>query len=144
MTLPKKMSFSSAQKFAHSQLEWIKLNAKHSAECSRADETEHLRAQAKEYLPKKLQQLADMHGFKYKKVTIKNMRSRWGSCSYFNNINLNLNLMRLDEDLIKYVLLHELVHTVEKNHSAKFWALLQKHLPEALELRKKLKSRTIS
>ena len=83
---------------------------------------ETLRREAKIYLPNRLATLATKHGFKYNKVFIKNHRSRWGSCSEKNNINLNLHLMRLPDVLIDYVLLHELVHTEIKNHSPAFWA----------------------
>ena len=68
--------------------------------------------------------LAEKFGFNYNKLFIKNLRSRWGSCSNRNNINLNLQLMRLPDKLIDYVILHELVHTEEKNHGEKFWAKL--------------------
>jgi hypothetical protein len=83
-----------------------------------------MRWEAKVYLPKRLRELADKHGFKYQNVSIKNASTRWGSCSAANNINLNLHLMRIPEHLIDYVLLHELAHTVVKNHSEKFWVLL--------------------
>ncbi len=79
------------------------------------------RKEAKDYLPARLQNLADYHGFRYNRVFIRNNRSRWGSCSAKNNINLNLHLMRLPGDLIDYVLVHELVHTLHKNHGREFW-----------------------
>lgn len=101
---------------------------------------EALRKEAKKILPQRLEELAKKHGFKYEKVAIKNAKTRWGSCSYRNNINLNLHLARLDSDLVDYVILHELCHTIEKNHSARFWALLHKHLPDATERRKRLKA----
>ena len=101
---------------------------------------ETLRKEAKKILPVRLEELARKHGFKYGKVAIRNAKTRWGSCSWRNNINLNLHLARLDNDLIDYVILHELCHTVEKNHSVRFWALLHKHLPNATELRKRLKT----
>jgi len=83
-----------------------------------------MRYEAKVYLPKRVDELAQIHGLRYKKVFIKNASTRWGSCSSENNINLNLHLMRLPNHLIDYVVLHELAHTVEKNHGPKFWALL--------------------
>lgn len=143
VTLPKRMAFKHAKDFAHSQLAWIKENTSKMPRMRYVQnpiEIKNLRKSAKEYLPKRLDELAKMHGFKYRRVFIKNMRTRWGSCSFFNNINLNLNLMKLEDGLIDYVLLHELCHTVEKNHSNSFWNLLEKHLPEAKSLRKHLKN----
>ncbi len=87
---------------------------------------EALRLEAKSFLPGRLAWLAREYGFKFNRVFIKNLKSRWGSCSGKNNINLNLHLMRLPDELIDYVLLHELCHTVEKNHGKDFWALLDK------------------
>ena len=80
-----------------------------------------LRKEAKEYLPQRTEQLAAAHGFKYCGVTVKNVSSRWGSCSITNHINLNIHLVRLPEHLSDYVILHELTHTVQKNHRAVFW-----------------------
>ena len=74
------------------------------------------RKEAKEYLPRRVKALAIDHNFNYQKLTIKNTKSRWGSCSFDNNINLSLHLMRISNELIDYVILHELVHTkVKKN-----------------------------
>ena len=100
---------------------------------------EALRKEAKKILPARLKELADSHGFKYNRVGIRNAKTRWGSCSWKNNINLNMHLIKLSDDLIDYVILHELCHTIEKNHSQKFWTLLEKHLPDAKLRRKKLK-----
>jgi len=69
------------------------------------------RKEAINFLPDRLEILATMHGFRYNKVKVKNMSTRWGSCSQINNINLSLHLMRLPDHLIDYVILHELVHT---------------------------------
>lgn len=83
-----------------------------------------LRKEAHIYLPTKTKELAKKFGFEYNKLTLKNIKSRWGSCSKKNNINLSIHLMRLPDNLIDYVILHELAHTVEHNHSHKFWNLL--------------------
>ncbi len=87
---------------------------------------EALRREAKLFLPGRLKWLARQHGFEFENVTIKNLKSRWGSCSTLGNINLNLHLMRLPDHLIDYVLLHELCHTREHNHGSGFWALMDK------------------
>jgi len=101
---------------------------------------EAYRKEAKSYLPPRVAGLARVHGFKYGRVFIKNHRSRWGSCSEKNNINLSLHLMRLPDDLIDYVILHELVHTEIKNHSPKFWQRLQEVCPDAKIFRKRLRA----
>lgn len=97
-----------------------------------------MRWEAKIYLPKRLKELADKHSFKYQNVSIKNASTRWGSCSSANNINLNLHLMRVPEHLIDYVLLHELAHTVVKNHGEKFWLLLEHCYPNARKADKEM------
>ncbi len=89
------------------------------------------RREARAYLPARLATLAARHGFCYGRVFIKNLRSRWGSCSERNNINLNLHLMRLPDELVDYVLLHELVHTQVKHHGPNFWAALERVCPGA-------------
>lgn len=85
-----------------------------------------LRLEAKKTLPPRVLYLANQYGFSYKKVFIKNLKTRWGSCSSINNINLNLHLMRMSDYLIDYVILHELCHTKEKNHRENFWNILNK------------------
>ena len=100
---------------------------------------EAYRIEAKNYLPGRVAQLADQFGFKYKKVDIKNMKSRWGSCSAKNNINLNLQLLRFDNEVIDYVILHELLHTRIKNHNIHFWQALQKLCPDYKKLKNQLK-----
>ena len=98
-----------------------------------------LRNEAKLYLPVRVKELSENHGFNHHKIFIKNNRSRWGSCSEKNNINLSIHLMRLPEHLIDYVILHELVHTVHKNHGKDFWQLLDTLTGNAKKMDKELK-----
>lgn len=88
--------------------------------------TEAIRIEAKQLLPARLSRLAEQHHFVYTACTIRNTTSRWGSCSSSGHISLSLHLMRLPDELIDYVLLHELCHTVEMNHGPRFHALLDK------------------
>ena len=99
---------------------------------------ESWRLEAKNFLPRRVSELAHMHNFKYNKLTVKNTKTRWGSCSTVNNINLNLQLMRLPDRLIDYVILHELVHTIVKNHQPEFWRKLESVLPGARRIDKEL------
>lgn len=75
-------------------------------------------------LPPRLEALAKKHGFRYSRCTVRDVQSRWGSCTSHGSINLNIRLSMLPDRLIDYVLLHELCHTVEMNHSERFWALM--------------------
>jgi len=86
--------------------------------------SEVYRFEAKQLLPSRLAELAKRNGFSFNKVTVRNNRRNWGSCSSKNNISLNLQMMKLPDDLIDYILLHELVHTEIKNHSTAFWKRL--------------------
>jgi predicted metal-dependent hydrolase len=97
------------------------------------------REEAKEYLPKRLNDLSDKFGLPFNELFIKNIKSRWGSCSGKNNINLSIHLMRLPDHLIDYILLHELAHTKVKNHSKKYWNFLDTLTGDAKKLDKELK-----
>ena len=99
------------------------------------------RLEAKAYLPNRVEKLAKTYDLVYKKVKINNAKTRWGSCSSENNINLSLQLMRLPDYLIDYVILHELAHTKVKNHSTQFWYFLDALTEnKAKKLDKELKS----
>lgn len=82
-------------------------------------------------LPMRLKALAEKHGFTYVRCTVRDVSSRWGSCTSTGNISLNIRLITLPDRLIDYVLLHELCHTVEMNHSDRFWALMDRHTAPA-------------
>lgn len=84
-----------------------------------------LRQEAKIYLTDRVQHFSAFHQLSIGKVTIRDTKTRWGSCSYQNNISLSLHLMKLPDHLIDYVVLHELAHTKEKNHQKPFWTLLE-------------------
>ena len=100
---------------------------------------EALRRNAKIVLPPRLYMLSMRHGLPYEQLKINSSKGRWGSCSAKKHINLSCYLMLLPSHLIDYVLLHELAHTKEMNHSEKFWALLDKLTDgKAKALRKEL------
>lgn len=88
-------------------------------------EIEQLRKKAKAELPSRLAELAARYGFVYNNVTIKHNATNWGSCSTKNNINLNLNIVRLPQALQDYILLHELCHLRHHDHGHGFHLLLE-------------------
>ena len=98
-----------------------------------------LRYEAKRYLPGRMKVLADLLGYSYKALTIKNNKTNWGSCSSLKNINLNLHLMRLPDRMIDYIVVHELVHTKIPNHGPEFKARLKGHFPDGDALDKAIK-----
>jgi predicted metal-dependent hydrolase len=83
--------------------------------------------EAHEYLPERLLYWSQIYNLKYKSLTIKNTHSFWGKCGGNNSIILSLHLMHLPDHLIDYVILHELCHTIHKNHQKEFWQLLDKY-----------------
>lgn len=100
-----------------------------------------LKREAEQLLPPRLQSLANKHGRQYRSVSIKSLKRRWGSCDNHQNLTFNLYLMELEWDCIDYVLLHELAHTVEMNHSSAFWQLLTGMQPRARDLSRQLRRR---
>lgn len=88
---------------------------------------------------KRLEYFNQFYGFTYRRVTIKNTVSRWGSCSKQGNLNFNYRIATLPSDISDYIIVHELCHLGEFNHSKNFWNLVEKTIPNYQELRNQLK-----
>jgi len=138
VAVPRNISIDNAKKFVLSKTNWIKKTQKKISKKIVLDYSNINKKLAKKILIERLNKISIDTGLLYNKVSIKNQKTRWGSCSSINNINLNINLINLPLRLIDYVIFHELVHTIEKNHSRKFWNLLNRYLPEAQNLNKEL------
>ncbi|MCD6308004.1 MAG: M48 family metallopeptidase, partial [Candidatus Latescibacteria bacterium] len=127
VAVPHGVSLDRAAAFAHRQAGWIR---KHIARMKsverktlarRESEPAVDREEARAILTTRLDELARRHGFAYNRVFIRKQKTRWGSCSARNNINLNMRLCALPRELMDYVLLHELLHTKIRNHGPRFW-----------------------
>lgn len=88
---------------------------------------------------KLLDKYSALLGIAYHKLSVRKFKSKWGSCTHTNNISLNLNLVYLDKNFLEYVVVHEISHLKEKNHSVRFWDLVNKFYPYYKEIRRELK-----
>jgi len=143
IAVPFGVSFASAEMFVRSKTGWLKKHLDKMAlmeqEARALSKSKPVnQAVARQHLIDRLNFLSKKHGFNYSRVFIKNQKTRWGSCTGKNNINLNINLIRLPHELIDYTILHELVHTRVKNHGRPFWDQMDKLLGDAKKLDKKL------
>lgn len=144
--MPKRTSLKEAEKFVISKQPWIEKQLVRLEKVQRKAENfskkiELLNIQeAAGILASRLDELALEHGFKYNKLTIRNQKTRWGSCSAKNNISLNIKLSLLPAELKDLILVHELVHTRIKNHGPKFWQKLEEIYPGARELDRQVSS----
>jgi predicted metal-dependent hydrolase len=146
VAVPWGVSFKAAEAFARSKSQWIikhlpQLKAIESAAARRQDDSAVGIIDWKtgrQILVQRLNELSEKHGLPYNRVFVKNQKTRWGSCSEKKNINLNINLVRLPEQLMDYAIMHELVHTKVLNHRSQFWDLLEKFIKNAKALDREL------
>ena len=141
VTVPRRQTLKNAQKFVEQKIDWIKTHSKNMQILrEKSEELPKIkREEAREKLGNRLSELAQKHNFQYNRVSIRNQRTRWGSCSSKDNISLNMKLLHLPNHLIDYILLHELVHTRVKNHSEDFWNELETVVPNARIIDKQLR-----
>lgn len=83
------------------------------------------------------------YGFDYTRVFMKNLKSRWGSCSKLRNLNFNYKIVFVSPELQDYLIVHELCHLSEFNHSPKFWTLVEKTIPDYVHLRQQLRAKRL-
>ena len=144
VAVPYGVSYDKAKQVAKSKKSWIQKHLDKMKQMEKEHEvlsknlTEIDRVEARKKLVSRLNELSGQHGFSYNKVFMRNQRTRWGSCSAKNNISLNMKLVRLPDEMIDYVLLHELLHTRIKNHTNDFWAELNRLVIDAKTKSKEL------
>lgn len=143
MSVPKYTSTFLAKRFLASNREAIKKSLPlrdPSTQRTRDYQKKALQKKAKEYLPYRLEYLANLYGYKYDKCRLSHANTRWGSCSTNKTISLNIALMNLPESLRDYVIVHELAHLNHMDHSAAFWAEVGTHDKNYKVHNKKLKA----
>jgi predicted metal-dependent hydrolase len=104
------------------------------------EEIRSLAGKAMEVIPRRVAHYAPIVGVSYGRITIRNQKTRWGSCSGKGNLNFNCLLMLAPPEVLDYVVVHELCHRREMNHSPRFWALVEQVLPDWRQRRQWLKT----
>ncbi len=146
VAVPNRVPFNKAEAFVRSKMDWIKKQSEKMKQYEKEynftsganDDID--KAKAKSILTGRLKYLAEKHGFTYNRVFIRNQRTRWGSCSHKNNVSLNMKIVKLPNELMDYVILHELVHTHRKDHSKAFWAEMDKLVVDGKNMSSRLKT----
>lgn len=143
VTVPWRVSQSAAVAFVQKQQAWIDRARAKMVQVplpvggSAAEYKKH-KAEAHKVLTARLAELNAHYGFSYKRVSIRNQKTRWGSCSKSGTLSFNYKLLLVSPELRDYVLVHELCHTKEMNHSKKFWQLVGQACPNYAQLRAQL------
>jgi predicted metal-dependent hydrolase len=147
VTIPRGFPMEHAERFMRKKSGWIAAKIgimkkrNHDPVFHRFGKKEYQKnkKQAFDLAKKKLEEFNRIYGFGYNKITIRNSRSRWGSCSAKKNLNFNYKILFLPEELLDYIVVHELCHLGEMNHSKRFWGLVEKTIPDYKEMRKKMR-----
>lgn len=146
VTIPRRGSKREAVAFYEQQQDWIARQRERVAELRRrqpadlsADEQRRLRARAKQELPVRLYELAAAVGLAVRKVTVREQKHRWGSCSSSGRISLNWRLVTMPDWVRDYVIYHELMHLRRMDHSPAFWALVEGVCPDYQQARRWLR-----
>jgi len=146
VTLPLRASLGAAREFVIHKEEWIRESLEKMREIEER-ETQLSKnlpkidlAAAAQLLHSRIDFLAKQHGFVYNRIVIRRQKTLWGSCSAKKDISLNAVLAVLPQDVMDYVIIHELVHTLVRNHGKEFWHRVVSILPQAPVLRRRLRS----
>ena len=142
---PYSMSRVKAEQFIEERRDWILKNQKALKE--KQDQkmviTQEMRKggveKAMEIFPKRVAYYARLMGISYGRITIREQKTRWGSCSGRGNLNFNWKLTLMPPEILDYVVVHELAHRKEMNHSRDFWKIVEQVLPDYQKRRKRLK-----
>lgn len=146
VTSPSGTNLSAIEKFITDKKQWIwdkiqffkNTNGKFARPFSRKDYLEN-KEKALALVKERAEFYKKAYGFSFNKIFIKNQKTRWGSCSRERNLNFNYKILFLSAKFQDYIIVHEMCHLREFNHSKKFWALVEKVSPNYSEIRKELR-----
>ncbi|MCQ2770694.1 MAG: M48 family metallopeptidase [Clostridia bacterium] len=136
---PRRMNTKTIDDFVNQKRSWIvkhiqqaknKLDSSEELEDFSKEDLNELNKKLRAILPNKLEYYSKLIGVEYYKVSYRCQKTRWGSCSSKNNLNFNILLAAMPEDILDYVVVHELCHIKQHNHSKKFWNEVEKIIPD--------------
>jgi len=150
ISIPTRASFKEAEMFFWKKREWVgRMLLRNQREGQNEDRQERIfqdkkiytkaKKEARKIIQKKIDYFNKWYGFNYEKIFIRKQRTRWGSCSGKNNLSFNVRIIFLPSHLQDYIVVHELCHLKEKNHSSRFWKLVERVMPDYKERRRELK-----
>lgn len=146
VTAPKHLELNVVEKFIIKKSQWVLDKLDYFSGFANSFKVKNTKAEylkyrdvAQDLAEKKIAKFNKVYKFKFNKVNIKNQKTRWGSCSKKGNLNFNYKIALLPEKLAEYVVVHELCHLGQFNHSQKFWNLVAKTMPDYLEIKEDLK-----
>ncbi|MDP2363088.1 MAG: M48 family metallopeptidase, partial [Ignavibacteria bacterium] len=99
-----------------------------------------VKGQALKLAKQKIEEFNAIYNFRYQKISIRNQKTRWGSCSRKGNLNFSYRIIHLPEKHFDYIVVHELCHLKELNHSRDFWSLVAQTIPDYKEIRKEIRN----
>jgi predicted metal-dependent hydrolase len=141
VTIPRGGSQREADAFARGHVEWVQRQRAVLRQVRfSADDRQRLRAQALAELPERLQALADLHGLRVTRISVRNQRTRWGSCGRDGHICLNWRLVAMPDWVCDYVMIHELMHLRRLDHAPAYWRLVAAACPRFREARQWLRA----
>ncbi len=146
-TLPQNFSLDQLENFLRQKADWIlrKINLakkrKPSIVLPKANRREYLakKEEARALAKSKTDYFSALYNFRPARISIRNQKTRWGSCSRKGNLNFNYRIIHLPEKYLDYVIVHELCHFKEFNHSKKFWNLVKETIPDYKKIRKEIR-----
>lgn len=146
VTAPRFFPTNLIEKFIFEKANWILGNIKKYNDSSiislrgnsRRDYLEN-KEKARELVLNRIKHFNSFYSFPFNRISVKKQKTRWGSCSRQGNLNFNYKIVSLDQRLSDYIIVHELCHLKELNHSKRFWALVEKTIPDYKLIRREFK-----
>jgi len=144
VTKPKMVGINFVEKFIKSKSNWImeKLNIQNTGFKPNERRERYLthKESARCIIEKKVRYFSQIYSFSYNKISIRNQSTRWGSCSKKSNLSFNYKIIFLPDNIINYIIIHELCHLKEFNHSNRFWNLVSSIIPDYKSIKKDILS----